>query len=87
MRAKATGAKASWVEVTGANASRAEATGAEALWVEVTEADVIGAEATGALLYLGSPNIFRVTEGHSFLRPLANLTSHLFPPLASMIVP
>ncbi len=48
------------------------------------EDDTMAAE---AVLYLGSRNSFSVTEGHSFSRPLSNLISHLFSPLASTIVP
>jgi hypothetical protein len=57
-------------------------TGADAAGAEMRT----GADAT-AELYLGSPSIFRVTDGHSFTTPLSNLTSHLFSPLASKIVP
>jgi len=39
------------------------------------------------LLYLGSPNSLSDAEEHSFSRPKSNLTSHLFSPLASNIVP
>jgi hypothetical protein len=80
----AVGAYASGAEArTGADATGAEArTGADATGAEVRT----GADAA-AELFLGSPSIFRVTDGHSFSRPLLNLTSHLFSPLASNIVP
>jgi len=42
---------------------------------------------TAARACLGSPNSLRDTEGHSFSRPVSNLTSHLFSPLASKIIP
>ncbi len=65
----------------------AEVTEVDVMGAEVTEVDVIGAEGTEALLYIGLPTIFRVTEVHSFWRPLSNLTSHLFSPLASIMAP
>jgi trimethylamine:corrinoid methyltransferase-like protein len=39
------------------------------------------------LLYLGSPNSLSDAEGHYFSSPVSNLTSHIFSPLASNIVP
>ncbi len=39
------------------------------------------------LLYIGSSYSLRDIEGHSFSRPVSNLMSHLFSPLASKMVP
>ena len=90
------------VKTITAEATEPDAIGSEALEVDAMgavaiEYDAMGATETAvdevntmcaeALLYLGSPSIFSVTEGHSFSRPLSNLTSHLFSPLASTIVP
>ncbi len=38
-------------------------------------------------LYLGSNISLRPTEGHSFSRPLSNLTNHSFSPQDSIITP